>query len=744
MAILDATVVSFSPLELERLTSLGDINKLLQETVSKERSIELELEGLLSKRSTLERSLSHLQASTRETIEVIKADAGQLAQGVHSTSELSERVSQKIRQLDTAQSRVHSALGRIGVIVDRSNAVDGVRSALEAEDFEKAANCLKAYFDLEEQQPSSDKDVLESQQAEDQRRMLLDAKKQLQEVIEKRLADAASQDDHATVLRYVHLYAPLQLKEAGVRWLASYFRSAITKRAVDRYDQLVETTGQEPDFVGVLVALFGDISAALDRHRDFLTEHFGPDACSHVALALHEECDEHGERLLDRYIKFRRLAQLVRDIASIGSLRQAGGNLAAEASLAVDPRQVEAYLEEMLLLCSRSEEYNLWMLQSLAAFDVSQALAASSEQEKAFRSGPFNVLLRQLIAYYINLEEFYLEQNVAKAISIDEFTGDALTTSLVDDVFFILQKVGRRSLATASVQCICAVLTQLNSLLASDLRLVLDTRWKAASTKLPSAAPTDTGPDAHLGMSTPAVAEQAAAFNNADISSGYVAKLRKQLEDACADIFSSTDDRERIKSVLSDLSKTAADFKQIVTRAAESFVIGLMPRVRPVLDEVAGVSYELSEAQYAANEREDTWSQRLLGSLVRFATWLQPLTTGQVFDTILGFVIDRVLERLEAAIQLKHFSQLGGLQLDRDVRLMLSTLSDLTQKPLRDKFSRLAQTAILLSLETLSEVGDVWGEGGGAITWRLTEAQARAVLAQRIDFSPQQVAALNF
>lgn len=78
-------------------------------------------------------------------------------------------------------------------------------------------------------------------------------------------------------------------------------------------------------------------------------------------------------------------------------------------------------------------------------------------------------------------EEFYLEENVAKAISIDEFSGDSLTTSLVDDVFFILQKVGRRSLATASVQCICAVLTQLNSLLASDLRLALDSRWKVRS-----------------------------------------------------------------------------------------------------------------------------------------------------------------------------------------------------------------------------------------------------------------------
>lgn len=101
---------------------------------------------------------------------MIKADADQLAEGVHSTSELSERVSQKIRQLDTAQSRVHGTLGRIGVIVDRSNAVDGVRSALEAEDFERAANCLKAYFDLEEQQHTDERDILETQQAEDQKK----------------------------------------------------------------------------------------------------------------------------------------------------------------------------------------------------------------------------------------------------------------------------------------------------------------------------------------------------------------------------------------------------------------------------------------------------------------------------------------------------------------------------------------------------------------------------------------------
>ncbi len=68
---------------------------------------------------------------------------------------------------------------------------------------------------------------------------------------------------------------------------------------------------------------------------------------------------------------------------------------------------------------------------------------------------------------------------MGKAIRINEWAGGALTTSMVDDVFFILQKVGRRALATSSAQCACAVLGQLNTLLASNLRAALDAQWKA-------------------------------------------------------------------------------------------------------------------------------------------------------------------------------------------------------------------------------------------------------------------------
>ena len=75
-------------------------------------------------------------------------------------------------------------------------------------------------------------------------------------------------------------------------------------------------------------------------------------------------------------------------------------------------------------------------------------------------------------------EEFYLEENVEKAIAIDEWSPDALTTSMVDDVFFILQKCGGRALAIGSLQCLCAILGQLNTLLRDSLRSALEYKWK--------------------------------------------------------------------------------------------------------------------------------------------------------------------------------------------------------------------------------------------------------------------------
>ena len=71
-----------------------------------------------------------------------------------------------------------------------------------------------------------------------------------------------------------------------------------------------------------------------------------------------------------------------------------------------------------------------------------------------------------------------MEQSVDKAVSIDEWTGETLSSSMVDDVFYILRMCSYRALDTANLQALTAVLGQLNTLLATNLAQALDQRWK--------------------------------------------------------------------------------------------------------------------------------------------------------------------------------------------------------------------------------------------------------------------------
>ena len=71
----------------------------------------------------------------------------------------------------------------------------------------------------------------------------------------------------------------------------------------------------------------------------------------------------------------------------------------------------------------------------------------------------------------------------------------SITSSLVDDVFFILRKCGLRAIASGSVQCCAALLGELNNLVANTLRDALTAKLAGGgAAKLLAAAPAlDTG-----------------------------------------------------------------------------------------------------------------------------------------------------------------------------------------------------------------------------------------------------------
>jgi len=301
---------------------------------------------------------------------------------------------------------------------------------------------------------------------------------------------------------------------------------------------------------------------------------------------------------------------------------------------------------------------------------------APDRRETALRTGRLSVAARELAGHYATLEEFYMDDCAATAIRIDEVPAGALTSSMVDDVFYVLRKSAGRALAGGGLQAAAALLAEMNNVLANSFRSALASRLASAPARLAAAAPGGgadgaAAPAAAPPAGAPPLREAAAALNNADVAAEYAEKLAAELSAYAADAFPSASDRGRLAGVLGDLAHTAGDFRQLASRALDALADALMPRLRPALDVAAGASYRLSEAEYAARDAADSWVSPLLGALEAQAGWAGPLLTARNCEALLQALVDRVAARLEALLSRKPFNQLGGLALDREARTLV-------------------------------------------------------------------------
>ncbi|XP_022716417.1 conserved oligomeric Golgi complex subunit 4 [Durio zibethinus] len=709
------------------LTDVGAMTRLLHECIAYQRALDVDLDTLLSQRTDLDKNLNSLQRSA-DVLEIVKAESDHMLSNITSTCDLADQVSRKVRELDLAQSRVNSTLLRIDAIVERGSCIDGVKSALDAEDYESATTYVRTFLEIDSKFKDS---------GSDQREQLLASKKQLEGIVKKKLMAAVDQRDHPTILRFIKLYSPLGLEEEGLQIYVGYLKKVIGMRSRLEYEHLVELMEQshgqnqsnQVNFVGCLTNLFKDIVLAVEENDEILRSLCGEYGVVYAIFELQEECDSRGSLILKKYMEYRKLAKLSSEINARNK-----NLLTVGASEGPNPREIELYLEEILSLMQLGEDYTEYMLSKIKGMTtVDPDLVPRAIKD--FRTGSFSKVIQDVTGFYVILEGFFMVENVRKAIGIDEHVPDSLTTSMVDDVFYVLQSCLRRGISTSNISSVVAVLSGASSLLNNEYYEALQQKIRepnlGAKLFLGGVGVQKTG------------TEIATALNNIDLSSEYVMKLKHQIEEQCAEVFPAPAEREKVKSCLSELADLSNTFKQTLNAGMEQLVATVTPRIRPVLDSVATISYELSEFEYADNEVNDPWVQRLLHAVEINVAWLQPLMTANNYDSFVHLVIDFIVKRLEVIMMQKRFSQLGGLQLDRDTRALVSHFSGMTQRTVRDKFARLTQMATILNLEKVSEILDFWGENSGPMTWRLTPAEVRRVLSLRVDFKPEAIAALK-
>ncbi|KAG2469810.1 COG4 protein, partial [Polypterus senegalus] len=615
-----------------------------------------------------------------------------------------EELERLYQQLCEEENRIYQAIQRADDILDLKFCMDGVQTALRNEDYEQAAAHVHRYLSLDQSVIELSRQGGEDSMLDTNVSLLQEAEQHLKVIVAEKLDQAIKEGDLPQVERFFKIFPLLGLHEEGLGRFSQYLCTQLASKAAQNLQlamgmELSETRAALV-FADTLTLLFEGIARVVETHQPIVETYYGPGRLYTLIKHIQVECDRQAEKVVDKFIERRTYH-----------------------------RKHQKSLEKLLNDCLLSRN------------------------------------MQELIGYYITMEEYFMKETVNKAVAMDTYEKGQLTSSMVDDCFYIVKKCIGRALSSSSIDCLCAMINHATSVLESDFREVL-------FNKLRQGFPATTLQDIQRGVSSAVSLMQSSlqqgkfdtkgiesseeaktsflvTLNNVEICSENIMTLKRTLENDCAKLFSQGSGkgdqaRAKIDSCLSDLVAVSSKFKDLLQEGlTELNTTSIKPQVKPWITSLLSISHNIEEEEFNEYEANDPWVQQFIVSLEQLTTEFKAGLSSVIYDNLTSLITSLIATELEKTVFKSIFSRLGGLQFDKELRSLIAYLTTITTWTIRDKFARLTQMATILNLERVTEILDYWGPNSGPLTWRLTPAEVRQVLALRIDFRSEDIKRLR-
>ncbi|XP_040185257.1 conserved oligomeric Golgi complex subunit 4 [Rana temporaria] len=753
--------------QLRSLTDLQELEEAYERLCAEEKEVEAELQTLLGQQGAVENKMLALQRMG-PNLQLIEGDAQQVSGMITFTCNLAENVSSKVRQLDLAKSRLYQAIQRADDILDLKFCMDGVQTALKNEDYEQAAAHIHRYLCLDKSVIELSRQGNEGSIIDANIQHLQEAEQQLKILVAEKFDAATKAGDLPQVERFFKIFPLLGLHEEGISKFSAYLCRQVAKKAEENLSLALNSESNERRaallFADTLTLLFEGIARIVETHQPILETYYGPGRLYMLIKHLQAECDRQVEKIVDKFIQQRDYQRKFQQVQN-SMMRSFSGEK-------IEPRDLDPILGEVTLMSARTELYLRFIRRRVVSdFEVGDSVAAEEVKQehqqslgKLLKHCLLSRTMQEVIGYYITMEEYYMRESVNKAVDMDSYERGQLTSSMVDDGFYIVKKCIGRALSSASIDCLCAMINLSTTMLEGDFREVL-------CNKLRMGFPATTFQDIQRGVTSAVNLMQSSlqqgkfdtkgiesndeakmsylvCLNNVEVCSENIMTLKKNLENDCRKLFNtesgSDHAKAKIDSCLCDMASVSNKFRDLLQEGlGELNGTAIKPQVKPWINLFLSVSHNIEEEEFNDYEANDPWGQQFIVNLEQLMSEFKTGLSAIIYENLTSLLTSLIAMELEKVILKSTFSRLGGLQFDKELRSLIAYLTTVTTWTIRDKFARLSQMATILNLERVTEILDYWGPNSGPLTWRLTPAEVRQVLALRIDFRSEDIKRLR-
>ncbi|CAK5109902.1 unnamed protein product [Meloidogyne enterolobii] len=777
-----------------------------------ERLTECIVDGLKKTERTLgtsnfQRFFDQCAARVNAEFERSEADARQLSNSLDALSGLAQNISKRVAALDLGKSRVVECLQHVSDLRDLGTCANGVQQAIRDGNFEEAASHIHRFLTLDSIvfKMSDSQDVKDAgYSVKNCYDILRQASIELKQQIELKFDEAKAKGDVSTMERLFKLFPLINEHQSGLKRYGSHICDKIAELSQQNY-KIMQAGGTDDNrknvlFADTLTMLFEGIARLVELSQPVIISAYGQDKMLDLIEIIQPQCDKQTSLILDAFLQkrhFQELANQVRVLLNTDGFSQ---------TERINPIELDLLLSEVTLMHTRAELFWRFLKRRLNRSvdlerkkkdgegnelkevseknDLDDPLIdehrdfESEEQREEYtakmkkqreerdrkldlvlnRSG-LNTRMQELLGNYVLMEQYYMTNSVQKAISMDTVEDGALTSSLLDDVFFIVRKCIRRSISSSSIDCICAMLNNGVTLLETEFFKCISAPIKSG---YPSSGWTTEAYQTAQSAYT-AVLQQSKVVTDTSVNSIEKQRnsfliglnnMRSSVECICTLKLGLAEDFEKYLSQITPLESKKLenavsqldDFTKRLEQHANLGIVKLCDaairtKLKSSADEFLELSHILSDEELADFEINDPFMSNFILQLDKQLVRFETLLVQENYKMLVSCCAGEVAQQLERVIFKCSFNRLGALLLDKEFRELSSYLSSIASWNIREKYSRLSNIVTLLNCESLDEAIQLLEQINNSLlsTAILSQNDIRRTLSLREEFSRDQI-----